>query len=156
MKKTTLYLLIFITFFNSFDGFSQTKKIFHKSHSGSVGSLFMDEKNDFGPGMAPVRYSTPESSIKLNYVISRTNYYPIVSLDTSGNTMRFFDIKDSLIGCDRDYDEYLTHGNMVYDAVSNQFWVYQNYFYVNETQQITTKRWIMISDSIDMWASNLG
>ncbi len=146
MKKTTLLLLLITSF-----SFGQTKKIFHKSHSGSSSTMFLDANNNFGPGMAPVRYRTPESPIKLNYVISSKNQYPIVSLDTANKMMRFYDLQDSLIGCDRNYTEYLSHGSMVYDVVSKEFWVYQLYFYPTQQKQIRVQRWFSISDSLNSW-----
>ena len=149
MKKTTL-LLLFISSLT----FGQTKKIFHKSHSGKSGTIFLDDKNNFGPGMAPVRYRTPVSAIKLNYVISGKNHYPIVSLDTINKVMRFYDLKDSLIGCDRNYTEYLSHGSMIYDVISKEFWVYQLYFYTTPKKQIRVQRWLPITDSLNSWESN--
>ena len=142
MKK----LILLTLFFGSVITYSQTKKIFHKSHSGKSGTMFMDKSNSYGPGMAPVRYQTPESSIKLNYLISGKHRYPIVTLDTAGKTMRFFDLKDSLIGCDRDYREYLQHGAIVYDIVSKEFWVFQHY-----TTKVNTQLFLTISDSIHIW-----
>ncbi len=141
MKKTTLLLLLITSL-----SWGQTKKIFHKSHSGKSGTMFMDKSNSYGPGMAPVRYQTPESSIKLNYLISGTHRYPLVTLDTASKTMRFFDLKDSLIGCDRDYREYLNHGAIVYDIVSKEFWVYQHY-----NTKVNTQLFLTISDSVQVW-----
>lgn len=148
MKKITLLFLLMSAL-----TFSQTKKIFHKSHSGKAGTLFLDTKNNFGPGMAPVRYRTPESTIKLNYVISMENYYPIVRLDTAKKVMKFYDLKDSLIGCNRKYTEYLSHGAMVYDEVSKEFWVYQLYFYHPPKKQIRVQRFLSVTDSLNSWES---
>ena len=141
MKKTTLLFLLITSL-----SWGQTKKIFHKSHSGKAGTMFMDMSNSYGQGMAPVRYQTPESSIKLNYLISGKYRYPLVTLDTAAKTMRFFDLKDSLIGCDRDYREYLHHGAIVYDIVSKEFWVYQYY-----NTKVNTQLFLTISDSIQVW-----
>jgi hypothetical protein len=146
MKKTTLLFMLFTSL-----TWGQTKKIFHKSHSGKPGTISLDRTNNYGPGMAPVRYRTPESNIRLNYVISGNYNYPIVSLDTATKTMRFFDLNDSLIGCDRNFTEYLSHGYMVYDEVTKGFWVYQVYYYPKPTKQTTVNRWLKITDSLANW-----
>lgn len=143
MKHCILILILISTV-----TYGQTKKIFHKSHSGAVGTLFLDDKNNFGPGMAPVRYRTPESKIKLNYLLSGGQRYPLVMLDTISKTMRFFDLKDSLIGCDRDYREYLNHGALVYDIKTNHFFVYQRY-----NLKVNTRKFLVVTDSIDVWES---
>lgn len=148
MKKS----LLLITMLASIYSFSQTKKIFHKSHSGKSTTLFMDSKNNFGPGMAPVRYRTPVSPIKLNYALTQTREYPLVRLDTVKKTMRFFDINDSLLGCDRNYTEYIAHGDIVYDVITNEFYVYQSYFRSNSANPwIKTNVFLPITDSIESW-----
>lgn len=151
MKNITLFTCLLVFIFSN--GLGQTKKIFHKSHSGKAGTLFLDENNNFGPGMAPIRYQTPESPIQLKYYSTATHKYPRVILDTIGKTMRFFDTKDSLIGCDRDYREYLNHGSLVFDVSTSQFWVYQLYFYQWDKKQIRTNRFLMVTDSIAKWES---
>ena len=149
MKKTTFLLMLI-----SSVTFGQTKKIFHKSHSGKPGTIFLDEKNNFGPGMAPVRYRTPESNIKLNYIKTNYHVYPKVILDTANKTMRFHDTKDSLIGCDRDYREYLNHGSLVFDVVTSEFWVYQLYFIRWDKSQARAARFLAVSDSLLHWETN--
>jgi hypothetical protein len=149
MKKTTFLLMLI-----SFVTFGQTKKIFHKSHSGKPGTIFLDEKNNFGPGMAPVRYRTPESNIQLNYIKTDNHFYPKVILDTINKTMLFHDTKDSLIGCDRDYREYLNHGSLVFDLVTSEFWVYQLYFFRWDKKQVRTARFLSVSDSLLHWETN--
>jgi len=147
--KNSLLLLILLYSFNSF---AQTKKIFHKSHSGKSSTLFMDGNNNFGPGMAPVRYRTPISPIKLNYILTVNHEYPLVKLDTVKKTMRFFDLKDSLLGCDRNYKEYITHGDIVFDIITNEFYVYQTYFKTEQNPSyIKTEQFLPISDSIPTW-----
>lgn len=148
MKKS-LFLIILLYSFNSF---AQTKKIFHKSHSGKSSTLFMDGNNNFGPGMAPIRYRTPLSPIKLNYVLTNKHDYPLVKLDTVKKTMRFFDINDSLLGCDRNYKEYISHGDIVFDIITNEFYVYQTYYKtdLNPTYK-RTEIFLPISDSIEAW-----
>lgn len=145
MKKTTLLFMLLTSF-----SWGQTKKIFHKSHSGKSGTMFLDASNNCGPGEAPVRYQTPESDIQLNYLVSGTHQYPIVKLDTTNKTMRFFDLKDSLLGCNRDYREYLNHGAIVYDIVSREYWAFQNYKTTEYATQ-STKKLLIISDSIAVW-----
>lgn len=142
--KHCILILIFISTVT----YGQTRKIFHKSHSGAAETLFLDDKNHFGPGMAPVRYRTPESKIKLNYLLTGDQRYPLVLLDTISKTMRFFDLKDSLIGCDRDYREYLKHGALVYDIKTNHFFVYQRY-----NLKVNTRIFLVVTDSIDVWES---
>ena len=149
MKKTTFLLMLI-----SSVTFGQTKKIFHKNHSGKPGTIFLDEKNNFGPGMAPVRYRTPESNIKLNYIKTNYHVYPKVILDTANKTMRFHDTKDSLIGCDRDYREYLNHGSLVFDVVTSEFWVYQLYFIRWDKSQARAARFLAVSDSLLHWETN--
>ena len=148
MKKSLLILSFLLAFYS----FSQTKKIFHKSHSGKSNSLFLDGNNNFGPGMAPVRYRTPISPIKLNYAVTLSHEYPLVRLDTVKKTMRFFDLKDSLLGCDRNYKEYLEHGDIVFDVLTNEFYVFQKYFKSEGVKPwINTEQFLPISDSIDAW-----
>jgi hypothetical protein len=112
----------------------------------------MDAKNNFGPGMAPVRYRTPVSSIKLNYAVTQNHEYPLVRLDTVMKTMRFFDLKDSLLGCDRNYKEYIGHGDIVFDVITNEFYVYQTHFQskINPTY-FKTEQFLPITDSIAVW-----
>lgn len=148
MKK----LILLITLLYSFYSGAQTKKIFHKSHSGKSATLFLDGKNNFGPGMAPVRYRTPISPIKLNYAVTQNFEYPLVRLDTAKKTMRFFDLNDSLLGCDRNYKEYVGHGNIVFDVITNEFYVYQKYFKLaNVKTWVNTGVFLIISDSIEAW-----
>jgi hypothetical protein len=148
MKKSLLIIILLYSFYSV----AQTKKIFHKSHSGKSFTLFMDAKNNFGPGMAPVRYRTPVSSIKLNYAVTQNNEYPLVRLDTVKKTMRFFDLKDSLLGCDRNYKEYIGHGDIVFDVITNEFYVYQSHFQskINPTY-FKTEQFLPITDSIAVW-----
>ena len=148
MKKSILLITLLYSFYSC----AQTKKIFHKSHSGKSSTLFMDAKNNFGPGMAPVRYRTPISPIKLNYAVTQNNEYPLVKLDTVKKTMRFFDFKDSLLGCDRNYKEYITHGDIIFDIITNEFYVYQTYFKTEQNPNyIKTEHFLPISDSIPVW-----
>lgn len=148
MKKSILLITLLYSFYSC----AQTKKIFHKSHSGKSSTLFMDAKNNFGPGMAPVRYRTPISPIKLNYAVTQNNEYPLVKLDTVKKTMRFFDLKDSLLGCDRNYKEYITHGDIIFDIITNEFYVYQTYFKTEQNPNyIKTEHFLPISDSIPVW-----
>ena len=148
MKKS----LLLITLLYSCYSYSQTKKIFHKSHSGKSTTLFMDGNNNFGPGMAPVRYTTPVSSIQLNYVLTDKFEYPLVKLDTVKKTMRFFDLNDSVLGCDRNYTEYIAHGDIVFDVITNEFYVYQSYFRANESAPWSrTNIFLPITDSIGVW-----
>jgi len=151
MKQKALIMILFL--FMMTNGMGQTKKIFHKSHSGSPGTMLLDDKNNFGPGMAPVRYQTPESRIQLSYLSleGSSHRYPKVLLDTVNKTMRFFDTKDSLIGCDRNYREYLQHGSLVFDVLTQEFWVYQNYSLVSEVRQVAAQRFFIISDSVKHW-----
>ena len=151
MKQKALIMILFL--FMMTKGMGQTKKIFHKSHSGSPGTMLLDDKNNFGPGMAPVRYQTPESRIQLSYLSleGSSHRYPKVQLDTVNKTMRFFDTKDSLIGCDRNYREYLQHGSLVFDVLTQEFWVYQNYSLVSEVRQVAAQRFFIISDSVKHW-----
>lgn len=156
MKKTALISVLF--FLIILEGMGQTKKIFHKSHSGLPGTMELDEKNTFGPGMAPVRYSTPESRIKLNYLeVDQSGYlFPKVQLDTAKKVMRFFDTRDSLIGCERNYEEYLSHGSLVFDVVTQEFWVYQNYAQRASGKQVSSQLFILISDSVSKWLDTRG
>ena len=148
MKKSILLITLLYSFYSC----AQTKKIFHKSHSGKSSTLFMDAKNNFGPGMAPVRYRTAISPIKLNYAVTQNNEYPLVKLDTVKKTMRFFDLKDSLLGCDRNYKEYITHGDIIFDIITNEFYVYQTYFKTEQNPNyIKTEHFLPISDSIPVW-----
>lgn len=148
MKKSLLFIFLLISAY----GYSQTKKIFHKSHSGKSATLFMDANNNFGPGMAPVRYQTPVSPIKLNYALTQAHEYPLVRLDTVKKTMRFFDMKDSLLGCDRNYKEYISHGDIVFDVITNEFYVYQRYFKSEGVKPwINTEKFLPITDSIETW-----
>jgi len=148
MKKTALLIALLSCTFS----YSQTKKIFHKSHSGKSATLFMDANNNYGPGMAPVRYETPVSPIKLNYVLTGSHEYPLVRLDTIKKTMRFFDIKDSLLGCDRNYEEYINHGDIVFDVKTNEFFVFQTHFRAKDSDPWQrTNLFLPITDSIEVW-----
>lgn len=152
MKKLLPLLFLLVNYYS----FSQTKKIYHKSHSGKSTTLFMDSKNNFGPGMAPVRYRTPISPIKLNYVVTQSEEYPLVKLDTVNKTIRFIDINDSLLGCDRNYKEYISHGDIIYDIVTNDFYVFQRYFRDNSSSKYTkTEIFLPISDSIISWENKV-
>ena len=149
MKKTALFTCLLVFVIST--GVGQTKKIFHKSHSGSTFSILLDERNNFGPGMAPVRYQTPESPIRLSYLDRSRFSYPKVLLDTIKKTMKFFDKNDSLIGCERDYREYLNHGSVVFDVSTAEFWVYQLYFFDWDKKQSRASRFLLVSDSISRW-----
>ncbi|MEN8929379.1 MAG: hypothetical protein ABF242_09755 [Flavobacteriales bacterium] len=148
------FILLFTTLLFGSTLSAQTKKIFHKSHSGKSSTLFMDANNNFGPGMAPVRYRTPVSSIKLNYALTKKNEYPLVKLDRKKKTLRFFDIKDSLLGCDRNYEEYITHGDLVFDVVTNEFYVYQSHCRLQDYHNWEKSNvFLPVSDSIESWES---
>lgn len=157
MKNYTAKLLVFTGFFcllGATNSLAQTKKIFHKSHSGKSGTLFLDTKNNHGPGMAMVRYDTPESHIQLNYIQSGNYNYPKVMLDTANKTMRFFDTKDSLIGCDRDYREYLRQGSLVFDVTTKEYWMYQAITLNEKKQRTLVNRFLSVSDSVASWQAN--
>ena len=142
MKKTILLICLLSAGIT----FGQTKKIFHKSHSGKSGTMFMDSKNNFGPGMAPVRYRTPESPIKLNKIVTDKHEYPMVEIDTIKKVMKFIDLNDSIIGCNRDYNEYLSHGDLVFDNKTNEFYAYHAF-----ANRKPTRIFIKVSDSISIW-----
>ena len=128
MKNLKTKLLITFIFVLG-NNFSQTKWIFHKSHSGSNSSMMLDYNNVSGPGMGRIEYRTPASKIILKYEMNPVSKqkFPIVILDTTNKTMLFFDTKDSLIGCSRDYREYLREGTIIYNIISGSFFVYQKW-----------------------------
>ena len=146
--KLTLTFGLLLTFSMSF---SQTKWIFHKSHSGKNATLNLDLNNNFGPGMSIDRYriKQPLSPIKLQYITEVTINYPIVILDTAKKNMRFFDTKDSIIGCIRNYNEYLREGTIVFDIITNEYFVYQKYANSKKTEVF-----FPVTDSIKKWELN--
>ena len=143
--KLTLTFSLLLTFSISF---SQTKWIFHKSHSGKNTTLNLDLNNNFGPGKAPIRYQIKiaPSPIKLKYIAEYKLNYPVVILDTAQKTIRFFDTKDSIIGCERNYTEYLREGAIVFDIITNEYFVYQKF-----TKKSAPRIFIPVSDSIQKW-----
>jgi len=134
MKLKNTLLLVAVIFTSIIN--AQTKWIFHKSHSGANHTLFAHAKNNFGPGMILInpRLSNPISeppipsssisSIQLKYKIYNGKKYPVVKLDSALKIIKFLDVKDSLIGCDRDYTEYLKPGYILYDINSNKYCIY--------------------------------
>jgi len=106
---------------------AQTKWISHKSHSGANSTMFADAKNNFGPGMVIHRTLEEDfSDIELKYKTFNKIKYPIVTLDSNAKVIRYIDVNDSLIGCDRSYKEYLTQGVVLYDMNSKKYFIYQN------------------------------
>lgn len=127
--------------------FTQTKRIFHKSHSGKSHTLNFDEKNNFGPGMVtPMMEITSLSDIELQYKKGNITTYPLVLLNQKEEFMKFIDKNDSIIGCRRNYTEYLTHGAIVYDRVTDDYYIYQLPPYTANDAVF-----IEITDSITSW-----
>lgn len=153
MNKLITVISIATIMLFSINMFSQTKWIFHKSHSGANHSLFADMNNTFGPGEGiipnPILLA-PLSHIRLKYKTFLNNNYPIVRLDSSTKTMRFIDVFDSLIGCDKKYTEYLTPGTIVYDEITTHYYAYQSY---RRTKQgaVLTESFIPVTDSLALW-----
>ena len=147
MKNSKIILILLSCFF-TLNSFTQTKMIFHKSHSGTYNTLNLDSYNNYGPGMAPERYRVPvlKSPIVLKYLNEYVLSYPLVILDTNRKIMRFVDVKDSIIGCARNYNEYLNEGTIVFDIITNDYFVYQKYLYQSKSEVF-----IKATDSIQKW-----
>ncbi len=125
MKVKNLFLIVVLTVFSKID--AQTKWIFHKSHSGANTTMFADTKNNFGPGMLRIdpRLEKPISPIQLQYKVKNGVKYPMIKLDSASKIIRYIDVNDSLIGCDRNYTEYLTEGYVFFDLNTNKYCLYK-------------------------------
>lgn len=149
MKLITSTILLVVLFFSATMFQAQTKWVFHKSHNGANHSLFADANNNYGPGMViPVEMRWPLSDIELKYQTFNNIDYPVVLLDTATNVMRFLDVNDSIIGCDKEFQKYLNQGIIIYDFNTSQYLVYQ----ADNGQRIIQK-FIPATDSLESWTN---